>query len=101
MKRDTDTLILARLRVYDDLAETTFIVELEDVVKLMEGPSKPGEHRATIVGLMNEHLLDRYPHITGQSAQELSVGIEDYADLKIEVAQKLLLHLTESNGPVN
>ena len=94
-------MILDRLRVYDDLAETTFTVELEDVVKLLEGPSKSGEHRPRIVGLMNEHLLDRYPQLAERSTQELSVGIEDYADLKIEVAQKLLLHLTESNGAVN
>jgi hypothetical protein len=51
--------------------------------------------------LLNEHLLDRYPQLVDRSTQELSVGIEEYADLKIEVAQKLLLCLTESNGPVN
>ena len=101
MKENQGRLILARLCVYDDLAETTFTIDLEDVVKLMEGPSEPGEHRPRIIGLMNEHLLDRYPQLAEQSTQELSVGIEDYADLKIEVAQKLLLHLTESNGPVN
>ena len=70
-------------------------------MKLLEGPSKPGKHRPTIIGLLNEHLLDRYPQLVDRSTQELSVGIEEYADLKIEVAQKLLLCLTESNGPVN
>ena len=95
-----DELILARLRVYDDLAEATFTVDLEDVVALMNRPSEPGKRRPKIIALLNEHLLARYPQLAGRTLQELSVGIEEYADLKIEVAQELLSSIKGSSGPV-
>ncbi len=101
MSAGVDGLIVARLQVYDDLAEETFTVKLEDVVSLIEGPSEPGTHRAAIISLVNEHLLESYPHIGEHPTQELSVGIEEYSDLKIEVAQKLLLRISDSEGPVN
>ena len=60
---DVDELILARLRVYDDLAETTFTVDLKDVVALMHRRSEPGKRRPKIIALLNERLLERYPQL--------------------------------------
>ena len=93
-------LIVARLRVYDDLAEQTFVVNLEDVVRSIDDQNDPGKHRAVIVALVNEHILDRHPHVTKAKTQELAVGIEEFSDVKIQVIQQLLLLVGATSGKV-
>ena len=89
MNEPGEGLILARVRVYDDLARETFTVDLEDVVRLMENAARLGGSRKAIIALMNAHLLERHPQLRHRSTEELSIGIADYSDLKVDVAERL------------
>ena len=100
MLEGADELIVTQLRVYDDLAEQTFVVDLEDVVRSIDDQNGPGRHRAVIVALLNEHILDRHPHVTKAKTQELAVGIDEFSDLKIQVIQRLVLQVDTPSGKV-
>ena len=100
MSEGSDELIVAAVRVYDDLADQTFVVNLENVVQVIDDPNERGKHHSLIVTLINAEILDRHPHVMANRNQPLDLTIEEFSDLKIEVIQKLLAWVKPSLGPV-
>ena len=95
-----DTLVVARLRVRDDVANRSFTISLEDVVKMMmDDPDHPARERPLIVSLLNEEILARYPHAAEANRGTLEVTIAEFSEIKTQVARKLLLRSNDS-GPL-
>lgn len=59
---DPAALVIASLRVHDDVEDFTFDVNLEDVVRAVDDPNQHGAHRSLIITLLNGEILDRHPH---------------------------------------
>ena len=91
-------LVVACLRVHNDVEQETFDVDLEDVVRMMDDPNDPGKYRSVIITLLNAEILDRHPHAAGFGNRPLPVTIDEYSDLKINVMQKLLAWVKSSGG---
>ena len=58
-------LVVACLRVHNDVEQETFDVNLEDVVRMIDDPQTPGKYRSLIVTLHNREILDRHLHMAG------------------------------------
>ena len=97
---DPAALVIARLRVHDDLEEFTFDVSLEELVRAIDDPHQPGAHRDLIITLLNAAILDRHPYVAEFGLRPLPVTIDEFSDIKIEVMRKLLAWVREPGGAV-
>ena len=95
---DPAALVIASLRVHDDLEDLTFDVNLEYVVRMIDDPRVPGKHRSLIITLLNGEILDRHPHAADFGSRPLPVTIDEFSDLKIQVMQKLLAWVKSSDS---
>ena len=100
MREDGGELVVARLRVEDDLAGQTYVVNLEDWVRTIDHPCSPGRQRSDIIALLNNEILVRYPCAAGAGREELNVTIEEFSDIKMQVVEKLPLQGKPATGPV-
>ncbi len=92
------TLVIARLRVHDDVADQTFTVNLEDVVEMMMGdPQHPGRQRSLVVFLLNEEILKRHPY-AAKAKKTLEVTIDEFSEIKTQVARELLVRVKGSGS---
>ena len=91
-------LVIACLRVHNDVEQEMFDVNLEDVVQAIDDPNAPGKYRSLIITLLNAEILDRHPHAAGFGNRPLPVTIDEFSDLKIQVRQKLLARMKSSGG---
>ncbi len=94
MREEAAKLVVSRLRVYDDIAEQTFTVDVEDVVSLIDDPNRPGRYRTETIALVNSFILDRHPYVVDAGVEELAIDIEQFSDLKIHVSQQLGLRIS-------
>ena len=84
-------LAVTHLEVYDDLAEQTFTVALEEVVKLVDDRQRPGAHRDTAIRLLNAETRNRHPqHVTKDGCRSVHVTVEEYSDIKLKMFDGLL-----------
>ena len=90
-------LVIAHLRVHDDLEDRTFDV-MDDVVLAIDDPNQSGKHRPLIIILLNAAILDRHPYAAKFGARPLPATIEEFSDLKIQVMTKLLAWVKESGS---
>jgi len=97
---DPAALVIASLRVHDDLEDLTFDVNLKDVVRMIDNLNAHGKHRSLIITLLNGEILDRHPYAAKFGARPLPVTIDEFSDLKIQVMQKLLAWVRSSGGAV-
>ncbi len=95
---DPAALVIASLRVHDDLEDLTFDVNLEYVVRMIDDPNAPGKHRSLIITLLNGEILNRHPYAAKFGARPLPVTIDEFSDLKIQVMQKLLAWVKSSGS---
>lgn len=95
---DPAALVIACLRVHNDVENHTFDVNLEDVVRMIDDPHQPGSHRSLIITLLNGEILDRHPYAASFGSRPLPVTIDEFSDLKIQVMTKLLAWVRESGG---
>ena len=91
-------LVIAPLRVHDDLEDLTFDVNLEDVVRAIDDPHQPGAHRSLIITLLNAAILGHHPYAAKFGSRPLPVTIEEFSDIKLQVMAKLLAWVRESGG---
>ena len=92
------TLVVARLRVHDDVADQTFTVNLEDVVEMMMGdPQHPGRQRSLVVFLLNGEILKRHPY-AAKAKKTLAVTIDEFSEVKMQVARELLVRVKGSGS---
>ena len=86
-----ESLFVTHLEVYDDLAEQTSTVALEDLVKVVDDPRQPGAHRDTIIRLLNAETRDRQPQwVTDDGRRVVHVTDEEYSDIRLSVLTSLL-----------
>lgn len=86
-----EQLFVTHLEVFDDLAEQTFTIALEDLVKLVDDPRQPGAHRETTIRLLNAATKDRLPRwMTPDGRRVVHVTVEEYSDIKLSVFTCLL-----------
>jgi hypothetical protein len=86
------TLVVARLSVYNDVADETFTINLEDLVKmLMDDPHHPDSQRSLIISLLNDEILARHPHMGKAKKDTLAVTIDEFSEIKTQVGRRLLL----------
>jgi hypothetical protein len=95
---DPGALVIARLRVHDDVEERTFDVNLEDVVRAIDDPGQPGAHRSLIIALLNAAIVGYHPYAAKFGARPLPVTIEEFSDIKLQVMAKLLAWVRSSGG---
>ena len=99
MPRTGATLIVARLRVHDDIANQTFTISLEDVVKmLMDDPQHPGRERPLVVSLLNAEIRARHPYLAKAERDTLAVTIDEFSGIKNLVARELLVRAKDSGS---
>ena len=86
-----EQLLVTHLEVFDDLAEQTFTIALEDLVKLVNDPRHPGAHTETAVRLLNAETKDRHPQwVTPDGHRVAHVTAEEYSDIKLSLFNHLL-----------
>jgi hypothetical protein len=79
-------LVVTHLEVYDDLAEQTYTVALEDFVLQLDNSQPPGVHRDTIIQLLNAGTEDRQPQwVTEDGRRFAHVTDEEYSGIKLNV----------------
>jgi hypothetical protein len=94
-----DTLVVPRLRVHVNGANQTFTVSLEDVVNmLMDDPHYPARQRPVIVFLINAEVLARHPYAAGANRGTLEVTIDEFSQIKTQIARNLLLRSNDSGS---
>ena len=92
-------LAVTHLEVYDDLAEQTFTVALEDVVKLVDDRQTPRAYRDTAIRLLNAETRDRQPQwVTEDGRRFVHVTVEEYSDIKLRMFAGLLQWVKAGSG---
>ena len=93
------TLVVARLRVHDDVSDQTFTINLDDVVNMLIGdPQHPGRQRSLVVSLVNDEILARHPYAAKAKKDTLAVAIDEFSEIKAQVARELLVRVKGSGS---
>ena len=99
MPQEPVLLAVTHLEVYDDLAEQTYTVALEDVVQLVDDRQHPGAHRDVAIRLLNAETRNRQPQwVTEDGRRFAHVTDEEYSDIKLNLFAGLLKWLKAGDG---
>lgn len=99
MPAAAETLFVTHLEVFDDLAEQTFTVALQDFVNLLDDWQNPGAHTETVIRLLNAETRDRHPQwVTGDGRRVAHVTAEEYSDIKLSVLTSMLKWVKVAGG---
>ena len=95
MPQEQVLLAVTHLEVYDDLAEQTYTVALEDVVKQFDDHQHPGAHRDVAIRMLNSETKNRHPQwVTADGRRFALVTADEYSDIKLNLIMRLLKWVT-------
>jgi len=99
MSEDGGELVVPKLCVEDDLSQQSYVVNLKDWVRTVDRNDGLANQHSLIINLLNNEILERYPHVAAANRKQLNITIEEFSDIKAQVLEKLVSQEKQATKP--